>query len=260
VKKTSHDSGFCELHRDSDAGAAAVLESQRELGKIPPDFMSDVKEHCKKYHEGSRQWIFDEVHKWGKSNARMFWLMGEAGMGKSVVSAKVCQELSEKQRHAADDGGGLFLACYFCRHDNALRNDPFQMIRSLSEQFAKRLPDFKRALEEGGLVERTRNVTDLNTLFDELIDSPLAQVATPTQKLIVIVDALDEAKLGERNQLLKLIADRFDKLPEWIGFLVTSRPGRCGRCCVLGYVGKGGWWCVCIGGVVGVICDMCGRS
>eukprot|EP00935_MAST-01C_sp_MAST-1C-sp1_P001661 g1661.t1 len=185
----------------------------------PTDFSSDIKSLASKYHDGSRQWLFDEVQKWRKSEERMFWLTGEAGMGKSVVSAKICQEL----QHI---GCRMLLGCYFCRHDNELRSDPATLVRSLALQCAERLTAFKQTLKAGNLMQKTCNITELGTLFDELICGPMSHVPKPGMKMVVLIDALDEAKLSGRNKLLRLISSRFDELPSWVGFIVTSRPER----------------------------------
>ena len=40
----------------------------------------------------------------------------------------------------------------------------------------------------------------------------------------MVLDALDESEFQGRNDLLDVIAEHFKKLPQWLRFLMTTRP------------------------------------
>jgi WD40 repeat protein len=44
------------------------------------------------------------------------------------------------------------------------------------------------------------------------------------ERIIILIDALDEAKEGEGNPLVEMLARHAPQLPEWLCFVVTSRP------------------------------------
>ena len=65
------------------------------------DFKVKVDGLCKKFQEGTRQWFFDELSTWfADEESRVMILTAGPGIGKSVLSAKVCQDYSERGKLA----------------------------------------------------------------------------------------------------------------------------------------------------------------
>ena len=56
----------------------------------------------------------------------------------------------------------------------------------------------------------------------------MVNVARPrefqSKRQIILIDALDECDHNGKNDLLNCIRDHFLKLPEWLGFFLTTRP------------------------------------
>ncbi len=73
------------------------------------------------------------------------------------------------------------------------------------------------------LADLIRNA-NAGALFDALIRQPLALCSPPDRKIVIVVDALDEAAIGNSNELADLLASGFQGPPEWLRLLVTSRP------------------------------------
>ncbi len=60
-------------------------------------------------------------------------------------------------------------------------------------------------------------------LFDALVVVPLCEVVGPRPLVVVVIDGVDELEDEGRGALLSIICRDFQKLPSWLGLLVTSR-------------------------------------
>ncbi|PFX28671.1 E3 ubiquitin-protein ligase DZIP3 [Stylophora pistillata] len=193
-------------------------EILRRLAKV--DTLHDVRHHANRYLNGTRLSIFAEVERWlgdeGCSN-RVMVISGNAGMGKSVISAVVCEKMLK---------AGRLLGSHFCKHNVARRRNPKVMLQSLACQLSDSLPEYKAALVD----KLSRNLGDdinsmeVRDLFELLFEEPLCGINDPGITYLVVMDGLDESEYQGRNDLLDVISSYFKKLPLWIRFLITTRP------------------------------------
>ena len=184
------------------------------------EFRGDIEYYLQRFQEGTREWVFDRVQNWlddRSSQNRVMVISGNAGMGKSVIAAVVCKRMQEASR---------LLGSHFCQYNNARYSKPQLMIQSLACHLSHTLPGYKQALEK----QLSRNLgTELNNmgveeLFALLFKEPLDAVVDPGINVLMVIDGLDESEYQGRNELLDVIAIQFCKLPNWIRFLVTTRP------------------------------------
>ena len=144
-------------------------------------------------------------------------ISGNAGMGKSVIAAVICKRMQE---------AGRLSGSHFCQYNNVRYCKPQLMIQSLACHLSHTLPEYKRAL----VGQLSRNLgTDLNSmgveeLFALIFKEPLCAVGDPGRNMLMVIDGLDESEYKGRNELLDVIANQFCKLPNWIRFLLTTRP------------------------------------
>lgn len=198
------------------------LEDIRGLLAYPEIFTADVRQHQLNFQEGSRGWMLSAVmEEWllVPSTSRVFWIRGEAGMGKSAFAAHLIGVLDKKN---------LLLGCFFCRFGDQKRMSSAALVRSLAAQCACHLSEatscFVDAFKKSDPAE-----TDVNLLFDDLLKKPLHE-ATPLvsdkRDMAILIDALDEIgdTSSERQPLLRLLAMRLGELPIWVRVIVTSRP------------------------------------
>ena len=193
-------------------------EALRKLAKV--DTESVIQYHSGKYQEGTRLRIFEKIKLWLEdltSENRVMVISGDAGMGKSVISAVVCQRM----RHA-----GLLSGSHFCQHNKARHRNPKIMLQSLAYQLSEFLPPYKRELVKA----LSRNLGDdinnleVGELFELLFEEPLINVDDPGRSLLMVIDGLDESEYKGRNELLDVMASQFSTLPGWVRFCVTTRP------------------------------------
>ena len=193
-------------------------EALRKLAKVNTE--SIIQYHSEKYQEETRLLVFEKIKLWLDdltSENRVMVISGDAGMGKSVISAVVCQRM----QHA-----GRLSGSHFCQHNKERYRNPKVMLQSLACQLCDVLPEYKSELVK----KLSRNLgVDMNSLevqelFEFLFEEPLCSVGEPRRNLLLVIDGLDESEYKGRNDLLDVVANHFCKLPVWFRFLVTTRP------------------------------------
>ena len=193
-------------------------EVLRKLAKVNTE--SVIQYHSGKYQEGTRLRVFEKIELWlddFSSENRVMVISGDAGMGKSVISAVVCQRM----QHA-----GRLSGSHFCQHNKERYRNPKVMLQSLACQLCDVLPEYKSELVK----KLSRNLgVDMNSLevqelFEFLFEEPLCSVGDRGGNLLLVIDGLDESEYKGRNDLLDVVANYFCKLPVWLRFLVSTRP------------------------------------
>ena len=193
-------------------------EILKKLAKI--ETLKNVRNHADRYVDGTRLSFFSAVDSWLNDRScpnRVMVISGSAGMGKSVISAVIC----EKMQHA-----GRLAGSHFCQHDRVRHRNPKVMLQSLASQLCDILPEYKKALVENlsrNLGVEINNM-EVKDLFEVLFEEPLASLNDSSLAYLMVIDGLDESEFQGRNELLDVIANYFQNLPLWIRFLVTTRP------------------------------------
>ena len=175
-----------------------------------------------------REWVFDAFEHWldRQPSSRVFWVKAGPGFGKTALAVQM------SNRHRA-----AIVGSWFCDHQSEELRDPLRALQTIAYQIALRWDDYRvRLLPRLGLIaestpEQIEEVRQelakksLHDAFSFLISEPMAGLIWREHKLVILVDALDEGLEADgTNPLAALIGGRFLDLPEWLGFVVTSRP------------------------------------
>ena len=181
-------------------------------------FDADIKFFAERHDPRTRQWFFDDFNTWfhNPGNTRAYVLLGDPGVGKSVIAGALAQRMRET---------GQLGAAYFCRHNDGTRNDPRYLLGTVAHQLSACNDEYKELVggEDGVKMLLGNSKLGVKELFTKLLHEPLSMCRPFHQKFLVIIDALDETESGK--DFLDLIKHRFPMLPEWLVFFVTSRPG-----------------------------------
>eukprot|EP00466_Bigelowiella_natans_P001906 jgi/Bigna1/78839/fgenesh1_pg.57_\ len=179
----------------------------------------DLKEHLEPYLEYTRQFIDIEFKNWllkKESKSRVMWICAGPGMGKTVSMAHLAEKFKDN-----------ILAVHFCSHTRENSRQAEKILLSLAHQLTERLPWYKEKVYE----ELTKNGGteggDANGNWDRFFRYPFRNKfsETPNQKIVLLIDALDEAKLEDANSsILRILRRRLQDLPSWVGVAVSSRP------------------------------------
>lgn len=200
-------------------------ESRRFAGEI-----KTLEEHLKPISSDSRiyqllkkglvgrAWLVEAIEEWRSAAdraSRLFWIMGAPGVGKSAFAA-----------HLAHYGRDKVIAVQFCEYDKPDHRNAHRIVRTLAFQLATRLPDYRKLLltlpEIRGEELDRKNPAEL---FDYLLANPFRlSINGGRDRYLIVIDALDEAGGNGRNELVEMLARHAPRLPDWIAFVVTSRP------------------------------------
>jgi hypothetical protein len=139
--------------------------------------------------------------------------MGAPGVGKSAFAAQLTHTR-----------GDTVIAAQFCEWDKPDHRNAQRVVRSLAFQLATRLPDYRKLLLTlPEIAELDRK--DAAELFDYLLANPLRSVLNGgRERYLIVINALDDAAENGQNQLVELLARDAQRLPDWLGLVVTSRP------------------------------------
>ena len=178
----------------------------------PLPFESEITAHLKRFT--GREWILESIDRWAAQpdSSRVFWIMGGPGVGKTALSSW----LIDKRREIC--------AFHLCAHGHTQKSDPRRVILSTVYQLSSQLPDYQKRLSAMN-IEKLVTGSNPRTLFDTLIIQPLSgNFPQPDRTIIILIDALDEASEGGRNELASFIASEFSRTPDWLRLIITSRP------------------------------------
>ena len=200
-----------ELKKLKGTESGSNISNLDQLTKL--DFRGRIDGLCEKFQEGTRQWFFDELSTWfADEESRVMILNAGPGIGKSVLSAKVCQEYSEQ---------GKLAGCHFCDFRKSIYSKPSNILQSLASQMCDNVDGFCEKLTE--ILGRNHSRDSLSDAFTVLLNEPLYALGR-REPMLIVVDALDESKTDNKSEFLELISDEFPDLPKWIKILITSRP------------------------------------
>ena len=193
------------------------LQKLREILE-PRTFEARIVEKTEGF--SGRKWLFEETRRWlDESTSRMFWLKAGPGIGKSSFAA----QLAHQARSAVV---GFFMCDFQGKKDP--EESAREAICTLAFQLASRLPDYRHTLlynlqlNKEKILKRTAD-----ELFEYLLTEQLNRSGKipESTRLCLVVDGLDEAgRADEGNSLAELMAKHAERLPQWLGALVTSRP------------------------------------
>ena len=201
---------------ESDESRRFAGEIEMLTGHLHP--ISSEARICQLLSKGfhGRRWLFDAVDRWRQDvshGSRLFWITGAPGVGKSTFAARLTHTRSD-----------TVIAAQFCAWNMADHRDARRVVCSLAFQLATRLPDYRKLLLTLPEIDQLDH-KNADELFEYLLTNPLRLAIRGTRnRYLLVIDALDEAGEGGRNPLVEMLARNVQRLPDWIGMVVTSRP------------------------------------
>ncbi|KDR82347.1 hypothetical protein GALMADRAFT_1346725, partial [Galerina marginata CBS 339.88] len=165
----------------------------------------------------TREKVLKDIQDWAQDSnaARVYWMNGMAGTGKTTILYSLCEWLAKEQRLGAN---------YFCSRGSSSCRDVNHIVPTLAYQLARYSPAFRSALCKVLEENPEASALDVKWQFQKLLQEPMQAVNTAMPEgVVIVIDGLDECDDGEAFRLfletaLKLAAD----LP--IKFFLASRP------------------------------------
>lgn len=205
-------------------GVASASPAQTETPEGDKAFSEDVAVRLEGWQAGTREWLVERVLGWvdgsqtggvGEAGGRRtFVLLSGPGMGKTALAAHIARQLLVR---------GDLLAGHFVRAGDEDRIDPRHVLRSLARQAATNGPKAARgAIQEAAKQARWEEAT-VGELAEAVLIDPLLPHA-PSRPMVLLIDALDEGRVGSSNPVLDLLRLHLLRLPDWVRIVVTGRP------------------------------------
>ena len=180
---------------------------------------ADITFFAGRHDEDTRQWLFKDFDKWfsDPGDSKAYILLGDAGIGKSVIAGALIQRARNK---------GHLGAAYFCRHNDGTRNNPRYLVGTIARQLCDCNSEISTLVggEDGVKMMLADSKLGVKELFTKLLEEPLGKCAPCQQRKLVIIDALDETEYESREDFLYVIKKALPRLPQWLLFFITSRP------------------------------------
>ena len=180
---------------------------------------ADITFFAARHNEDTRQWLFEDFDKWfsDPGDSRAYVLLGDAGIGKSVIAGA----LTQRARNKGNLGGA-----YFCRHNDGTRNNPRYLVGTIARQLCDCNSEISTLVggEDGVKMMLADSKLGVKELFTKLLEEPLGMCAPCQRRKLVIIDALDETEYESREDFLYVIKKALPRLPQWLLFFITSRP------------------------------------
>lgn len=221
-------------HGDTEFSAWYAQQLERIVSKLKPqpEYRAEIErleQKLRPLSDGGRSdellqagfsgrlWLREEVERWRVARrSRVLCITGEPGIGKSAIAAWLARSYPFQT-----------LALHFCQYALPDSRDPRRVVSSIAFQIARRLPEFRlpllRAIDRlggGGNDEALAKLQPAESFIRLLAEPARICIDGGQERHLVIIDGLDEAG----PELSQFIAEHHAKLPEWLGFIVTSRP------------------------------------
>jgi hypothetical protein len=200
----------------------------------------DVNREMKREFYG-RQWLFEKIHdtvEKGKNldspKYRGVAILGQAGSGKTSVCLHLLHP--NENDNIRKELSGNIIAYHFCEADNQQSLDVSEFIRNLALQLCKheKLANYKQHYNSSdiqNLAEKEHKNEDIINIFKKVIVDPLKACEVENQRLLLIVDSIDESLFeGSSSDTdviticsLLVIALQQNLLPPWLRLIITAR-------------------------------------
>ncbi|MDB9459502.1 NACHT domain-containing protein, partial [Dolichospermum circinale CS-545/17] len=159
-----------------------------DLDVYPKEFKATISEKTRLF--SGREFVFERVREFlSKKDRGYFTIVGDPGMGKSAIAAKLIKDYC--------------FPCYFNIFAEG-RRTPEQFLASIRKQ----------------LINRYSLQNADNDNLSALIQKVSEKLTQNNDQLIIVIDALDEVEQEGRDNLLSLPQN----LPKGVYFLLTRRP------------------------------------
>ncbi|KAJ6545263.1 WD40-repeat-containing domain protein [Mycena capillaripes] len=172
--------------------------------------------------QGTRIEVMRTIMSWleaddDTSTARLFWLNGLAGIGKSTIAKTIAGR--------ADEKGILAGSFFFARGDEKLTN-PTLVFPTLAFQLAQVDVALKSSIGQVLQSDTDCAYAGMQIQLQKLITDPLSTTfsSIKRKRLVFILDALDECRDEERTaNIVELLLSHLRLMP-FVRVLLTSRP------------------------------------
>ncbi|RYP43265.1 hypothetical protein DL768_010007 [Monosporascus sp. mg162] len=175
----------------------------------------------------SSNWILEheDFQRWRNNDeARLLWIKGDPGKGKTMLLIAIVDELEKQLAH---QGPSAALSYFFCQGTNKDLNNAAAVLRGLVYLLGSKYPSLVSHLRKRYDNARSKLFKDANAFFalSEVLEDMLRD--TSLSRAYIVIDALDECGMSDEHgtdlpRLLKFIAQHSSVSPH-VKWVISSR-------------------------------------
>lgn len=181
----------------------------------PCQFTLDIDKHLQKYCP--REWLLNTTIDWLENrDERVLLLEGGPGTGKTAYSLWIATSKLPEVIHA----------WHLCQYNDENTRSLMTCMKSLTWYLASRLPKFyDSVIKDNSKLEEIVHRGDENAsaMLKEIILSNLKETHVNGEKVVILIDALDEASENGANKVADILSQYVSDMPEWLRFIITTR-------------------------------------
>ncbi|KAJ1308062.1 hypothetical protein OPQ81_002128 [Rhizoctonia solani] len=167
--------------------------------------------------QNTRVRVLKEAMDWTRNSdvAKIYWMSGMAGTGKTTIAYTLCEQLEESKQLGAS---------FFCSRGSRDCRDVNKIVPTIAYQLARFSNPYQKELCD--VLSNNPDVSkrEISVQFQKLILAPLSTVRDAMPRdVVIVIDALDECSDARGTQMvLDLLFRHATSFP--VKFFVTSRP------------------------------------
>ncbi|PYH86184.1 hypothetical protein BO82DRAFT_388862, partial [Aspergillus uvarum CBS 121591] len=161
-----------------------------------------------------RQWVADEVQ------TPLLAVVGSPGSGKSVLSQRLISYLTELQAEREDRSDSI--AYFFFSNSDTETKSFNQALRDCAHQVYQNNAAYKAYLEAN--LSSPDDIKTIRSAWRMLYSQHYESKQRPANRLILVLDGLDEAFQADREQFFELLSDLPSGAASAIKLLLVGRP------------------------------------
>ncbi len=179
----------------------------------PCQFTLDIDKHLQNYCP--RKWLLNTTIDWLENrNERMLLIEGSPGTGKTAYSLWIATRKLPERIHA----------WHLCQYNDAATRSLLTCVKSLTWYLASRLPYFYDSLEISKIEDLVQGGEENSgAMLKDIILGNLKDTHVSGEKIVILIDALDEASENGVNKVAETLAQYVNDMPEWLRFIITTR-------------------------------------
>ena len=179
----------------------------------PCQFLLDIDKHLQNY--GPRKWLYEATVDWLENrNERLLLLKGGPGTGKTAYSLWISTRKMPERIHA----------WHLCQYNDVKTRSLLTCVKSLTWYLASHNPVFYDTIDLPRLEQIIQDGEDsAGVMFKTIILETLKTVHVKDEKVLILIDALDEASENGTNRIANVLEQYADVIPQWLRFIVTTR-------------------------------------
>lgn len=179
----------------------------------PCFFSLDIEKHLHNYC--NRDWLLNATTDWlDNRSERILLIEGGPGTGKTAFALWIATRMLPDRIHA----------WHLCQYNNDTTRSLLTCVKSLIWYLGSRLPYFYDSLAVSKIEEFVRGGDEnAGIMLKEIILQNLKDTHVSGDKIVIMIDALDEASENGINKVAEILAQYVNDMPEWFRFIITSR-------------------------------------